>query len=437
MNAVKFGSLFFLIALMSSYTVMAQSLDSLIAEAARNNPQLRSLQMKVRTAEYKSKSVNTYPAPTVGIEFSQVPSGSANIWNDALSNNLSISQMFMLGGKVEAMTDVENKNILAEKDGYASYAVNLASQIKMSYYTLWLIDRKVEIQKKTISILKDMSESTTASLAVNRTSQADALLIKSEIAVNKLQLSQLLRQRDAEAVKLNKLLGRELSASGITPARELPKIPAALDLSRLEGLVDDINPDLARMDKMIAMNKSMIASNDRGQIPDLMVQAMLMRMPKGMILTSASDLSMLSAKTEYMYSLMFSVTLPFAPWSKSSYEAKKEELLSGIEGIRLAKEDMSRDMKSKVKEALIKFQSALESERMYIGTVLPLSEQAAASQRSAFGNGNATITAVLDANRMQLMNEMNLFMAQADVRMALANIEMMTGNALPIVEVEK
>jgi outer membrane protein TolC len=295
----------------------------------------------------------------------------------------------------------------------------------------------MEIQKKTIAILRDMSESTSASLAVNRVSQADALLIKSETAVNELQLSQLLRQRDAEAVKLNKLLGRELSASGITPVKELPQIPAALDLSRLEGLVDDINPDLARMDKMIAMNKSMITSNDRGQIPDLMVQAMLMRMPKGMILTSASDLSMLSSKTEYMYSLMFSVNLPFAPWSKPSYDAKKEELLSGIEGIRLAKEDMSRDMKSKIKEALIKFQSALESERLYTETVLPLSEQAAASQRSAFGNGSANITAVLDANRMMLMNEMNLFMAQADARMALADIEMMTGASMTFNEKEK
>ena len=437
MNTIKLSSLFFLIALIAFHSAKAQSLDSLIAEAARNNPQLRSLQMKVRTAEYKSKSVDTYPAPTVGIEFSQIPSGSANIWNDALSNNLSISQMFMLGGKVEAMTNVENKNVLAEKDGYTSYAVNLASQVKMNYYTLWLIDRKMEIQKKTISILRDISEAISASLAVNRTSQTDALLIKSEAAVNELQFSQLQRQRDAEAVKLNKLLGRELSASGIIPPKEPPIIPAALDLSRLEGLVDDINPDLTRMDKMIDMNKAMLTSNDRGQIPDLMVQAMLMRMPKGMILTSASDLSMLSSKTEYMYSLMFSVNLPFAPWSKPSYDAKKEELLSGIEGIRLAKEDMSRDMKSKIKEALIKFQSALESERLYTETVLPLSEQAAASQRSAFSTGNASITAVLDANRMQLMNEMNLYMAQADARMALAEIEMMTGASLTFNEKEK
>jgi len=415
----------------------AQNLDSLIAEAARNNPQLRSLQMRVRTAEYKSKSVNTYPAPTVGIEFSQVPSGSANIWNDALSNNLSISQMFMLGGKVEAMTDVENKNVLAEKDGYTSYAVSLASQIKMSYYTLWLIDRKVEIQKKTISILKVMSESITASLTVNRNSQADALLIKSEIAVNELQLSQLQRQRDAEAVKLNKLLGRELSASGITPARELPQIPASLDIEGLNALIDDLNPELARMDKMAAMNKAMIASSDKSSIPDLMVQAMLMRMPKGMILTSASDLSMLSTKTEYMYSLMFSVTLPFAPWSKSSYEAKKEELLSGIEGIRLAKEDMLRDMKAKLKESLIKYQTAQESEHYYTSTILPLSVQAVESQTSAFKTGSANISAVLDAVRMQLMNEMNLFMAQADSRMALAEIEMMTGVQLPVSGLEK
>ncbi len=415
----------------------AQNLDSLIAEAARNNPQLRSLQTRVRTAEYKSKSVNSYPAPTVGIEFSQIPSGSANIWNDALSNNLSVSQMFMLGGKVEAMTEVEKKNILAEQDAYTAYAISLTSQIKMSYYTLWLYDRKIELQQKTVTLLKDLAASTTASLMINKISQPDVLLINSEVAVNELQLSQLHRQRDAESVKLNKLLGRALSSQAITPDKELPRIPASLDIAGLDALIDDLNPELARMDKMAEMNKAMIASNDKSSIPDLMVQAMLMRMPKGMILTSASDLSMLSAKTEYMYSLMFSVNLPFAPWSKSSYESKKEELLSGIEGIRLAKEDMSRDMKAKLKESLIKYQTAQESEHYYTNTILPLSMQAVESQTSAFKTGSANISAVLDAVRMQLMNEMNLFMAQADSRMALADIEMMTGAHLPVSGLEK
>jgi len=435
MKRINFFGLYIVVAILLVGAQMisrAQSLDSLIDEALRNNPQIRSIQSKVRSLEYKSDAVNAYPAPTLGFEFSQIPTGSANVWNNALSNNLSLSQMFPLGGKVQAMTNVERKNALAEKENYKSYIASITAQIKMSYYTLWLIERKIEIQKQTIALLGEMSESSSASFAINKTPQADVLLLKSEIASEEIVLPRLQRQKESETVRLNKLIGRDLNDTGIVIAGELPTATFDMPRGRLEELLDDMNPDLARMDRMIDMNKAMSEANDREQIPDLMVQGMLMRMPKGMVLTSSSDLSMPSSKTEYMYSLMFSVNLPFAPWSKPGYEAKKEEFSSEIEGIRFAKEDMARDMKSKLKEALIKYQSASESMTLYTESVIPLSEQTVTSQTSAYKNGITNISTVLEANRMLLMNKMNLFMAKADAYMALAEIEMMTGIRLPV-----
>jgi len=93
------------------------------------------------------------------------------------------------------------------------------------------------------------------------------------------------------------------------------------------------------MGNMIEMNKAMIDANNRELIPDLMVQGMFMRMPQGMILTSKSDLSMLNPKTETMYSLMFSINLPFAPWSINKYKAKEQELYAGISSIEYEKND--------------------------------------------------------------------------------------------------
>ncbi|MBE2189226.1 MAG: hypothetical protein IAE98_07130, partial [Candidatus Kapabacteria bacterium] len=50
----------------------AQTLDSLVNEAMSNNPLIKSLDYKIKASEYKVKSTNTAPPPTIGLEFSQV-----------------------------------------------------------------------------------------------------------------------------------------------------------------------------------------------------------------------------------------------------------------------------------------------------------------------------------------------------------------------------
>ena len=110
----KSAKYFLILALLFIPEIKAQSIDSLINEAIKNNPKLKSLQFKITASEKRSESVNSLPAPNFGIEFSQVPTNSINILNRANSNNFSISQMFPLGGKLNAMTEVESKNTLIE-----------------------------------------------------------------------------------------------------------------------------------------------------------------------------------------------------------------------------------------------------------------------------------------------------------------------------------
>ena len=76
---------------------IAQPVDSLIQEAYRINPQLKSFEYQIQATGFRASSASAWPAPTLGVEFSQIPSNSTNILNDAISNNVSISQMFMLG----------------------------------------------------------------------------------------------------------------------------------------------------------------------------------------------------------------------------------------------------------------------------------------------------------------------------------------------------
>ncbi len=429
-------SIFFII-VFTSLTINAQSIDSLVNEAIVNNPKLKSLQYRIKASEYRSESVNNLPPPNLSVEFSQVPVSQIDILNQSISNNIALSQMFPLGGKLSAMADVENKNTLVEGDNYSSYKINLIAQIKMSYYSLWLNDRKIEVQKSNISLLNDFAKAIEASFYTNRISQADVLTVQSEIASNETQILILEKQREAEIYKLNKLLGRDLNSKDVFALKDFKNDSLQLSQSQLEELLADSNPTLNKMNNMIEMNRAMITANNKELIPDLMVQGMLMRMPRGMILTAASDLSMLDPKTEWMYSLMFSINLPFAPWSVGKIKYKEEELAAGINSIEQEKNDMQREMTAQLKEALVKYHTAKELEELYDKKVIPLYTNSTESQTTAYQNGKTNITAVIDSYRMLLMQKMNYYMSKADIQMSLAEVEMMVGANLKNVKLSE
>ena len=408
-------------------TTNAQSVDSLVNEAIVNNPKLKSLQYRIEASEYRSESVDYLPPPNLSVEFSQVPVSQIDIFNQSISNNFGLSQMFPLGGKLSAMAEVENKNTLVEGNNFDAYKINLTAQVKMSYFNLWLIDRKIEIQKSNISLLGDFAKAIEASFYTNRISQADVLTVQSEIASNETQILILEKQREALVYNLNKLLGRDLNSKDVFALKDFEIDSLQLSQLQLEELLSDSNPTLNKMNNMIEMNKAMITANNKELIPDLMVQGMLMRMPRGMILTSASDLTMLDPKTEWMYSLMFSINLPFAPWSVGKINYKEEELAAGISSIEQEKNDMQREMTSQLKEALVKYNTAKELTELYDKKVIPLYTSSSESQTTAYQNGKTNITAVIDSYRMLLMQKMNYYMSKADIQMSLAEVEMMVG----------
>ena len=410
--------------------ICAQPVDSLVTEAIQNNPKLKSLKYNLQSADYRSESVSTLPPPTLGIEFNQIPAGKYNLWDDALSNSLSLSQMFMIGGKLSAMSDVEKKSALISGDDYQAYKINLTAQVKMEYYSLWLFDKKIDLQKNDIKLLNDLINSVIILYQVNKINQADLLTLKSEVASNETQLLILQNQKEAETYKLNKLLGRELDSKDIYIEKEIRIDSLNTSMDELQSRLEEVNPSLKKMDNMIEMNLAMKNANDKELIPDLMVQGMIMRMPQGMILTAKSDLSMLMPQTEYMYSLMASITLPFAPWSVNKFKAKDEEILSGIKGIEYEKDDMNREMISGLKNALVKYKTSSDLIKLNSTYVIPLYKQAVEAQISAYQNNRTNINSVIDASRMLLMQEMNYYMAQADHQMSLAEIEMMIGTEL-------
>ena len=222
--------------------INAQSVDSLVNEAIVNNPKLKSLQYRIEASKYRSESVDYLPPPNLSVEFSQVPISQIDIFNQSISNNFGLSQMFPLGGKPSAMADVENKNTLVEGNNFDAYKINLTAQVKLSYFNLWLIDRKIEIQRSNISLLSDFAKAIEVSFYTNRISQADLLSVQSEIASNEAQIFIFDKQRESLVYNLNKLLGRDLNSKDVFVLKDFEIDSLQLSQLQLEELLADSNP---------------------------------------------------------------------------------------------------------------------------------------------------------------------------------------------------
>jgi outer membrane protein TolC len=409
--------------------VQAQSVDSLVSEAVKNNPYIKSLGYKIQSSEHRVKSIDALPPPTIGFEISQVPFNTIDWFNEPISQNLTFSQMFHLGGKLDAMTNAERANVKINHDNLNIYMINLTANIKMSYFNLWQMDKKIEVQQESISLLNQLLNSIINLYEINKISLADIFTIKSEIAFNETQLLILKNQKEAEIYKINKLLGRDLNSKEINVIKDLTIIPFNQTQEELEVLLANYNPSLKKMNSMIEMNKLDIIANNTDKSPDLMLQGMVMRMPRGMIITANTPTEMNSVGTsaDYGYGLMASITLPFVPWTKVKFEEKEQELQAEIQSIEFEKSDMQREMIAQLKTVYVKMKTSWDLIKLYSDNVIPLYEQARNSQVSSYQNNQTNINTVIDANRMILMQSMNYYMAQADYQMAIAEIEMMVG----------
>lgn len=410
----------------------AQSVDSLINEALQNNPQLKALESRIKAAGYRSEAAGYLPPPELGLEFSQVPLENPNPFNQALSQNLSVSQMFMLGGKLSAMSEAERKNVsIAEKE-YESYKLRLISEIKSKYFELWMNEHHMELRDENIELLRNLFESTEKMYITGKSRYSDLLMIKAEIASNETQNHIFENQASAALYRLNSLLGRDLNNRDLEVYHAWSIDSLMYSPGELEEILLSSNPEIAKMEQMIEMNELEMTVNDKELIPDLMLKGMIMRMPRGMFLTTKTPVHSLDGmgKTEYMYGLMASVNLPFAPWSAGRYSAREEELNSNISGLSSEKYDMQRRMLSRLKEMLISLKSADEQINLYSKQVIPLYKETLNARMSEYLNSRISINDLISTIQMLVMKDEEQAEFKMNYQMIFGEIESMVGKRL-------
>jgi outer membrane protein TolC len=286
-----------------------------------------------------------------------------------------------------------------------------------------------ELREEIINLLGAVYKSTGLQYEVNNARYSDLLLIQAEIASNKTEVEVLENKVKSMIYEMNALIGRDINDEELFAQHRWQIDTTSFDENELERELIEVNPSLAKMERMVEMNQLEIEANNKELIPDLMLGGMIMRMPRGMLLTTKTPVHMLdgSGEVEIMYGLMASITLPFAPWSSGKYSAREEELMTTITGIRSEKENMQREMIAELKSMINQLHNSRKTICLYSEAVIPLYKKTVEAQLTEFQNNRLTLNSLLETVQMLLMKEEALSEAQAEHQMVMAEIEKFIG----------
>jgi len=387
-------------------------LDTLIAEALQNNPQLKAAQNQFLSTQKKIKQVTAWDAPQVGIEFFQLPIQS---FPNPLKNNMEtdyfVQQMIPFPGKLKAMglSATYNSNMYEEQ--FNALKNKIIRDLKSAYYELYLVQRKIEINKENQELLKQFIEIATKQYEVGMGKQPDIIRAQTELStlIND-EVNLYKEKRDVETM-LNTILNRPPYQSFKEIESIYEDIPQ-FNYQQLLPIALSYRPELKGMKFNIEMYKSELKASELEFYPDIMVRVMYKNMT--------------DTKNDF-WSAMVGVNVPIAFWSKDKYSGKVEENQLNIKTAEEQFNSMKNMISYEVQNAIVKLETNRNLYNLNKNTVIPQAEQTLQSTLAAYKTGKTEFLMLIDAYRMLFMAKLDFYMSEMNLMLAKAQLEQAVG----------
>ena len=387
-------------------------LDSLVAAALRNNPQLRAARNKASASLTRVSQVTSWESPQIGVEFFQTPIKSfPNPVKDWMENDYFIQQMFPFPGKLSAMgSAAENQAAMTEQD-YSALKRKIIRDLKSAYFELYLVQRKIQVNAENQDLLRSFVDIARKQYEVGMGKQADVLRAQTELST----LVNAGISLDKEKRVVESMINTILSRPPASPLGQVPDIEGDIPqwtFDQIEPVALENRPELKAMNYGIEMNKAEVTSAKREYLPDFM--------------TKLSYKDMAQTKDDF-WSVMVGITIPLAPWSSGKYTSKTEETELNVKRAEDEFASMKNMVLFDVQQALVNVQTNRNLVLLYKNTVIPQAEQTLQSTTASYQTGKTEFLMLIDAYRMVLMSKLDYYMAVTNFMSSQAQLEQAVG----------
>lgn len=392
------------------------SLQDLLNEAERNNPQIQAVREGWQAAKQVPSQVSTLPDPQFSVQ--QVNVGSPRPFagyrnSDFAYFGLGVSQDLPYPGKLRLKGEMAAQDADVAQQQYESVRRAVLAGVKSAYFQLAYLSETLGILASNGQLLQQVEKAADARYRSGMGSQQDLLQAQleqtkllREITMHHLEVAKLQAQ-------IKQLLGRSQSSSDIEAA-QLPATPLPYTYDELLGAAKAQNPEIAGAQKMVEKEKLQVDLAHKDFYPDFNVQYMWQR----------TDPTQFRA----YYMLTFGVRVPIYRTRKQRPELAQAQV--ELSRSRSEAESQTQQIAFELRTEYETAQKTAELLKIYQEGLLPQARAGFQSGLAAYQNNRQDFQALLTSFLDVLKLDEEYWQDSAERETALARIEELTGLSL-------
>jgi outer membrane protein TolC len=389
--------------------VQAQTLDSYLEMAAKNNPGLQSKYKEFEAALQKIPQVNALPDPSFSFGYFISPVETRVGPQHA---KFSLSQMFPWFGTLEAKGDAAALMAAAKYQLFLEARNKLYFDVAAAYYPLYELQQMQEIERENIEILESYKTIATRKFENGAAPMVDVLRVDIMLKDSRTTLEILNEKERALVSTFNNLLNRNENEDVII-ADTLPA--AAVEIEAVKDSLLLRNPTINALDlKTKASKANEIVAQKQG-LPNIGVGL------DYVVVGERSDMSVAGAGKDVLMP-MVSVSIPLF---RKKYDAAEKEAQLMQESYSLQKENVLNSLSSEFDRTLFDITQQLELLKLYREQVTT-TQQSLNLLFSSYGNSGKEFEEVLRMQQQLLKYEKTMATAEAQYQIALAKLNYIT-----------
>lgn len=391
-------------------------LDSLVAKALKQNPDIQSATERVKAAEFMVTPAGALPDPMASVGLAGPLAGSWVGEPMAMPNViLGLSQRFPFPGKQGSMKGAAGNMASMQGQSLEDARLRLVSMVKSAYYDLAYWNDAMVTVLNNIAYIDELESVARERYKVGQGVQANVLRaqkMRTRLEDHKLMVEQMISTLQ---VKLARLVGDMSLDSVRARLPEMKSLPSQ-DREILMDFLAERNPRLKRSHFDIERRRDMLRKAKLDYLPDITLGAMYgIRRENEMFPMFSTDMLTITA----------GLNIPiWAGWKQKNLVSSARANLRQSE---YSKQDLENELRFELDRTLLEYERNSSRYTLYKESLIPQSQAVLESSRAAYEVGKLEFFDVIDA-QMELFNvELELQRSLADGLKSLAEIELLTG----------
>ena len=334
-------------------------------------------------------------------------------------HRVEFSQQFPWFGTRELQSDVSLEESRVAWEQFQARKLLLFNRISKAYYSLYTLSRSISVLEENMALLTSLEQVVRTRYTTGNASHADLVNVQVELSRLEERLASLSDRREPMEARLNAVLNRPTGAT-VSITDELPPLEYELSEDTLIDRSLEHHPDLAALEhrRLKAAKAGELAG--RRFYPDIML---------GIAYIETGTTAMPGVRDNGKDPLMPMITLSLPVW-RDTYAAAEREAELIERATERQHDEQANIIVADLKDAFYRYRDATRKIDLFRNTLIPKARQSLTVSQTGFRNGTAEFMNLIDAQRTLLEFEFACEEAVAGQRIALADIDLLSGGGL-------